>query len=162
MLNESRCLPHLHVPHDVTCFPEPAAKLTLKQEVLGKTNRLLSRDKSRTQQKTMPKKLFSAAGTSLPSCYLAMIEGYSLPNPCQATIGGIHVQTHRLMGEIYEVRRWDGLRCNDTHTKFRKDDPGSQKLMEGYTHRHTQEEDRISLLLFFYQNKKKYAENNLN
>jgi hypothetical protein len=26
-----------------------------------------------------------------------------------------------LMGFIYEVRRWDGLRCHDTHSKFRDD-----------------------------------------
>jgi hypothetical protein len=34
---------------------------------------------------------------------------------------GIHVQTHRLMGRIYEARRWNGLRCHDIHTKFHKD-----------------------------------------
>jgi hypothetical protein len=26
-----------------------------------------------------------------------------------------------LMGGIYDVRQWDGLRCHDTHTKFNKD-----------------------------------------
>jgi hypothetical protein len=36
------------------------------------------------------------------------------------------------MGGIYEVRRWDGLRCHHIRTKFHK--------------------DRISLVLFF-QNK---------
>jgi hypothetical protein len=34
---------------------------------------------------------------------------------------GIHIQTHRLMGGIYEIRRWDGLRCHDIYTKFHKD-----------------------------------------
>jgi hypothetical protein len=37
-----------------------------------------------------------------------------------ATIGGIHIQTHRLVGGIYDVCRWDGLRCHDIHTKFHK------------------------------------------
>jgi hypothetical protein len=26
---------------------------------------------------------------------------------------GIHIQTHRFMRGIYEVHRWDGLRCHD-------------------------------------------------
>jgi hypothetical protein len=34
---------------------------------------------------------------------------------------GIHIKTHRLIGGIYEVRHWDGLRCHDIHTKFHKD-----------------------------------------
>jgi hypothetical protein len=33
----------------------------------------------------------------------------------------VHIQTHRLMGRIYKVRRWDGLKCHDIHTKFHKD-----------------------------------------
>jgi hypothetical protein len=28
------------------------------------------------------------------------------------------IQTHRLMGVIYEVHRFDGLRCHDIHTEF--------------------------------------------
>jgi hypothetical protein len=48
-------------------------------------------------------KFFVAAGTSLPSCCLVTIGRYSLSSPCQATIGGIHIQTHRLMAGIYEV-----------------------------------------------------------
>jgi hypothetical protein len=30
---------------------------------------------------------------------------------CLVTKLGIHTQTHRLMGGVYEVHRWDGLRC---------------------------------------------------
>jgi hypothetical protein len=29
--------------------------------------------------------------------------------------------THRLMGGVYEMQRWDGLRCHDIHTEFHKD-----------------------------------------
>jgi hypothetical protein len=28
-----------------------------------------------------------------------------LPSRCLVTIGGLHIQTHRMMGRIYEVRR---------------------------------------------------------
>jgi hypothetical protein len=48
--------------------------------------------------------------------------GMCLPNRCLAAIGGIHIQTRRLMGGIYEVRRWDGLSCLGL---------GSQKLIRG-------------------------------
>jgi hypothetical protein len=43
-----------------------------------------------------------------------------LPSRCLATIRGVHIQTHRLMKGIYEVRRWDVLRCHDIYTKFHK------------------------------------------
>jgi hypothetical protein len=85
---------------------------------------------------------FGAAETSLPCCFLGKIAGYtdrprdsllirhgshrkwrvhelfiaagtSLPSRCLATIGWIHVQSHRLMGGIYEVSRWDGLSWHD-------------------------------------------------
>jgi hypothetical protein len=35
------------------------------------------------------------------------------------------------MGGIYEVGRWDGLRCHDIHTNFHKNGSDVQKLMEG-------------------------------
>jgi hypothetical protein len=53
-------------------------------------------------------RVFVAAGTCLPSS-------------CLATKWRIHIQTHRLMGGIYKVRRWDGLRCHDKYAKFHKD-----------------------------------------
>jgi hypothetical protein len=31
---------------------------------------------------------------------------------------GTHIQTHRLMGGLYEIRHWDGLRCHHILTKF--------------------------------------------
>jgi hypothetical protein len=40
---------------------------------------------------------------------------------CLATIGGMHIQTHRLTGGIYEVCLWDGLSCHDIDTKFHED-----------------------------------------
>jgi hypothetical protein len=35
------------------------------------------------------------------------------------------------MGDIYEVRRRDGLRCHDMHTKLHKDPFSHSKLMVG-------------------------------
>jgi hypothetical protein len=32
-----------------------------------------------------------------------------LRDRCLATVGGLHIETHRLMGGIYEVGRWDGI-----------------------------------------------------
>jgi hypothetical protein len=34
--------------------------------------------------------------------------------------GGIHIQTRRLIGGIYKIQCWDGLRNHDMHTKFHK------------------------------------------
>jgi hypothetical protein len=52
----------------------------------------------------------------------------------------IQLQTHILMGETYEIRRWGGLRCHDLHTKFYKDWFRHSEVDGGYTwrHRHTQ------------------------
>jgi hypothetical protein len=46
-----------------------------KQEVLGRTNRLLSFDTMRTAEKTTSPTILFAAGTSLPSSYLLIIGG---------------------------------------------------------------------------------------
>jgi hypothetical protein len=65
---------------------------------------------------------------------------------------GIHIQTYRLMGGIYEACRWDELRCHDIHNKFHKNWLKPSNLL-GEIHRNTDSNcDLISLLLFF-QNK---------
>jgi hypothetical protein len=56
----------------------------------------------------------------------------------------IHIQTHRLMGGIYDVRRWDGLRCHDT--KFHTDWLRLSKIDTRDMQTHRQERDHISLL----------------
>jgi hypothetical protein len=56
-----------------------------------------------------------------------------LPSRCLATTGGIHIQTHRLMGGIYEVRRWDGVSCHDIYTNFHKDLFRHSKVDRGNT-----------------------------
>jgi hypothetical protein len=100
-----------------------------KNEVLRRTNRLPSFERARTAKETtrptfiLLLRVFIAAGTCFPS-------------RCLATIVGIHMQTHTLMGDIYEIRRWDGLRCHDTHTKFHEDWFRHSKV-DGGIHRHT-------------------------
>jgi hypothetical protein len=54
------------------------------------------------------------------------------------------------MGGICEVRRWDGLRCHDMHTKFHEEWFRHSKVNWGGIHR--EHGDRINLLIFF-QNK---------
>jgi hypothetical protein len=51
---------------------------------------------------------------------------------------GIHIQSHRLMGGIYEERHWDGQKCRDTHTKLVEISSGSQKCIGTDTHTNTQ------------------------
>jgi hypothetical protein len=58
-------------------------------------------------------------------------EGTCFPSRCLAMKVGIHIQTHRLIGGIYEVRRWDVLRCHNIHTKVHWTGSGNQKLIGG-------------------------------
>jgi hypothetical protein len=114
----------------------------MKQEVLGRTNRLLSFDTTQTANKTTRPRInlllrvFVAAGTRFQS-------------RCLATIGGIQIQTHRLMGGIYEVRLSDGFTCQDIHTMFHDDRFRHSKVDKGDTQTHRQHDDLISLPLFF-------------
>jgi hypothetical protein len=63
------------------------------------------------------------------------------------------MQTLRLIGGIYEVRRRDELRCHDIHAKFRKDWFTHSKVHTG-GYIGTPHVDLTSLLLFiFFQNK---------
>jgi hypothetical protein len=59
------------------------------------------------------------------------------------------MRTHKVIGRIYEVRRRDGLRCHDIHTKFHKDSFSNSKVNRGDIEAHRQHGDRISLLSFF-------------
>jgi hypothetical protein len=61
---------------------------------------------------------FASVWTSSIHRFLGLPIGLTPSNLPMITFLGI--LTHRLMGGIYEVRRWDWLRCHDMH-KFRKD-----------------------------------------
>jgi hypothetical protein len=78
---------------------------------IHKQTHRLSFDMTRTAQKT-----------TLPTILLLCVfiaSGTCLPSRCLATISGIQIYTHRLMGGIYEVRRCDGLRCHKDWLSFK-------------------------------------------
>jgi hypothetical protein len=54
-------------------------------------------------------------------CCVIRCRGYAFTEPTPSNDKGIHIQTHRLTGGIYEARRWDGLRCYDIQANFHKD-----------------------------------------
>jgi hypothetical protein len=53
----------------------------------------------------------------------------------------IHIQTHRLIRGIYEVRRWDGFKCHDIRTNLAKNRFRHSRLIH--------HEESTSLFLFF-------------
>jgi hypothetical protein len=72
-----------------------------KQEVLGRTNRL-------------PSFWYDAFNNYyIVTCIHYL--GNALTEPLPSNGKRIRILIHRLMGGIYEVRRWDGLRCHDIH-----------------------------------------------
>jgi hypothetical protein len=56
---------------------------------------------------------------------------------------------HRLVGGIYEVHRWDGLRCHDIHTKFHKDWFRHPNLIVGDSQTYRQHCDLSRCFYFF-------------
>jgi hypothetical protein len=72
------------------------------------------------------------------------------PRRFLATTGSIHIQTHKLIGGIYEAHRWNGFRCHDIHTKCDEVWFKHSNLMGGRnTQTHRQHGDLISRLLFY-------------
>jgi hypothetical protein len=70
-----------------------------------------------------------------------------LKSRCLATTRRYKYRHIRLVGGIYEVRRWDWLRCHDIDTKFDKDWSSYSKVNMGEIHR--QHCVHISLILYF-------------
>jgi hypothetical protein len=69
--------------------------------------------------------------------------------PLPSNDRGIYIQTHTLRGGIYEVRRRDGLGCDDIHTKFHKYWSSQSKFEREDTQTHRQHGDLMSPLLLF-------------
>jgi hypothetical protein len=84
-------------------------------------------------------------------CVCIRCRGKVFTEPLPTNDRRIHIQTHRLMGGIYEIFCWDGLRCHDIHTNFHKDWFRHSKADSGTagTPTHRQDTARIGLLLFF-------------
>jgi hypothetical protein len=97
--------------------------VNIKQEVLGRTNHLLSFDRTRIAYETQPPTVLRCVFTELldtsmgiyrqtrrqrPTGLLLFLvfvtAGICLPSCRGATMGGIHMQKHILMEGIYEVR----------------------------------------------------------
>jgi hypothetical protein len=78
---------------------------------------------SLTPKCILNKKLWEKLTSYFPSIWHELHSVYLLLwyRSYRAMIAGIHIQTHRLMGRIYEVLCWDGLRWHDIDTKFHKD-----------------------------------------
>jgi hypothetical protein len=82
-------------------------------------------------------------------CYMRIrCQGNVFTEPLANNDKGIDIQAHRLMGEIYEVRRRDGFRCLNVHNKFHKYWFKYSKVDTGNTQTYSQHGDLISLLLF--------------
>jgi hypothetical protein len=78
--------------------------------------------------------------------------GNVFTEPLSSNDRGICIQSQRLMGGIYVVRRWDGLRCHDIHTKFHQDWSRHWKVNRGgFTDTNTARWSHKAT--FFFQNK---------
>jgi predicted phosphatase len=82
-------------------------------------------------------------------CVCIRCSGNVFTEPLPTNDREIHIRDrHRLMGGIYEVRRWDGLKCHDIHTEFRKDKFRHSKVdRRGFTDTHSM---IISLAYFYF------------
>jgi hypothetical protein len=129
-------------------------------EIVGRTNRLLyliryvPHTKRRFQQFFYCWFCICCSGNDFTDPLLRNDMGI-FTEPLSSNGRGIHIETHRLMGGIYEVRRWVGLRYHDKYicvcvracvrararagarTKFRKDLSSHSKVDGGDTHTHT-------------------------
>jgi hypothetical protein len=112
------------------------------QEVLGRIIayfpliRQGPRRKWRVRQFSIVTYAFIAAITYFPSRYLA-------------TRGAIHIHTHRVMGAIYVVRRWDGLRCYKCAVSVINMCSAIPKLIGRI---HSMVIDRCTFIIFFQNN----------
>jgi hypothetical protein len=64
--------------------------------------------------------------------------GNVFTEPFPSNDRGIHIQTHRLIGGIYEVHQADGLRCHDIHKNFSEVWFMHSEVDRKYTHIDTQ------------------------
>jgi hypothetical protein len=87
-----------HPLHGV-CMSVPLLYLVkMKQEVLGRTKRLLSLLRQRPHRRRRAQQFFYC-------CVCICCRGNVFTEPLRSKNKVIHIQTHRLMGGIYEVRR---------------------------------------------------------
>jgi hypothetical protein len=74
----------------------------------------------------------------------------------------MYIQTHRIIGGTYEVRRRDALRCHDVHTKFHEDWFRHSKVDWGRGFIDTQHGELIKLLSCFQNTESRLKMNHWN
>jgi hypothetical protein len=89
----------------------------------------LSLDKTWTAQKMMRLTIL------LLLCVFVVV-GMCFPCRWLTLKGGIHIQTHKLMGELYDICHSNELGYHATHTKFHKYWFRHSKVDRGGIHRH--------------------------
>jgi hypothetical protein len=127
----------------------PNLYIIILQEVQRRSNCLLSFDTRRTAYKTMSLTIICCRGN---------VFTVPLPNNNRE----MHIEAHTLMGRIYEVCRWDGLRSHDVHTTFHKHwfryskvDRGEYMYRDIQTHTQThREQGDLTSLLYLFKNMK--------
>jgi hypothetical protein len=115
-------------------------------EVLGRTNRLFSFDKTRLEKDA------SKNSYVVTSLFLAAVT--LLASRCLATEGG-YTYRHRLMVGFYEMRWWDGLTCHYIHTKCHNNCFRRSKINwgGGFVERQISWWSHKPTFIFFFQNK---------
>jgi hypothetical protein len=127
-----------------------------KQEVLGRTNRLLSLTRHGPHWKRRVQQFFYCC---VCIRYRGKVSTEPLPSndkgiftePLPSNNRGIHIQTHRLMGGNFNLAVEMGSSATIYVPGFIKIGSGIQKLTGGDTHTHTrrQQRDPVSLLNFY-------------
>jgi hypothetical protein len=76
-------------------------------------------------------RVFVTAVTFLLSRFLASKGVIHITETLPSNDREVHIQTHRLIGGVYEVLRSNALSCYDTHTKFHKEWFRHSKVKKG-------------------------------
>jgi hypothetical protein len=139
---------------DAYGFVYPSASIMQKRPVYVRS--FGSRNVSLWLQQTENKKFWEELIAYFPSSNMSIIENNSFIFPCVFVAAvmflpsrwlsttGVYSYRHRLMGRIYELCLWDGLRCHDMHTKFHKDWLKNSKVDKRDTQTHRQHCDPTS------------------
>jgi hypothetical protein len=101
----------------------------IKQKVLGRTSILLSSNTTRNAQKKRLSECFYC-------CLCIRCCGKVFTKPLPSNEKRIHIQTHTLMGGIYEARHSDGFKCMIYISNLIETGSGIQNSIGGI-HRHS-------------------------
>jgi hypothetical protein len=119
----------------------PGSYTYIRQEVLGRISNIFLLIRHWPHRKRCVQQFFCC-------CVCIRCRGNIVTEPLPSNDKGIHIYTHSLMGGIYEVHRWDELRCHDIYTKFHNDWFRHSNVDRGESRTHRQHGDLISILLF--------------